>query len=95
MKLEKVIVQPILTEKATQSASQKVYTFEVDKKANKNQVKEVLQTIYGVKISGVRMITRKGKAKRVGKKMATKNRPNRKIAIVQVTEGTINVFPQV
>lgn len=94
MKIDSVIVKPVLTEKATQSAAQKIYTFEVNRKANKNQVKEALGAMYGVKVGGVRMTIRKGKTRRVGRRMITKALAEKKIAIVKVTEGTINVFPQ-
>lgn len=94
MKIENVIIKPLLTEKATQAATLKVYTFEVAKRASKHQVAEVLKSLYGVKVKNVRMLVRKGKTRRVGRKMTTKKMPERKIAVVTVTEGTINVFPQ-
>lgn len=95
MKIDNVIIKPVLTEKATQAAQGKTYTFEVSKLANKNQVKTVLESIYGVKVKTVRVSVRKGKVKRVGKRQTSKDMPDRKIAVVTVTEGTINVFPQV
>lgn len=94
MKIESVIIKPVLTEKATQAATGKIYTFEVGKKANKNQVKEVLQKVYNVKVSDVRIAIRKGKNKHVGRKNIVKKEADRKIAVVRVSEGTINVFPQ-
>ena len=95
MKLNGIIIKPILTEKATSKAQNKVYTFEVAKKANKNSVKEALIALYGVKIGEVQMLVRKGKVKKVGKKMVSKHLPDHKIALVHVKEGTINIFPQV
>ena len=94
MKINDIIVKPVLTEKATSGAQSKIYTFEVGKKANKNTVKETLETVFGVKISKVRMLVRKGKVKKVGRKMVSKLSASKKIALVHVKEGTINVFPQ-
>lgn len=95
MKINDIILRPIVTEKATGQAQGKTYTFEVGKKANKNIVKEALQTVYGVKIDDVRIMVRKGKVRKVGKKMVSKKQSDQKIAFVHVKTGSINVFPQV
>jgi len=95
MKINTILIAPVLTEKATSAAQKKVYTFEVDKKSNKNQVKHAVETIYGVKVAGIRMVIRKGKIKRVGKKMTAKKAMDNKLAMVTVKEGTISLFPQV
>lgn len=95
MKINTILIAPVLTEKATSAAQRKVYTFEVDKKSNKNQVKHAVETIYGVKVSGIRIVIRKGKIKRVGKKMTAKKATDNKLAMVTVKEGVISLFPQV
>ncbi|OGK62188.1 50S ribosomal protein L23 [Candidatus Roizmanbacteria bacterium RIFOXYB2_FULL_38_10] len=94
MKINSVIIKPILTEKATSSAQKKIYTFEVNNRSNKHQIQQTVEKMYGVKVSGIQIIVRKGKTKRVGRKMATKQLPDRKIAVISVSEGVINVFPQ-
>ncbi len=94
MKINEVILHPILTEKATKQAQLKMYTFEVSKKATKHQIKHAIESIYGVKIMGLQVLLRKGKEKRVGRRMKSKILPNRKIAVIKVKEGTINLFPQ-
>lgn len=68
--------------------------FEVEKKANKNQIKEALEKIYPLKIEKVTVVQRKGKMKRPGKRMRPKTLPDRKIAYVKVLEGKIDLFPQ-
>ncbi|MFA5136262.1 MAG: 50S ribosomal protein L23 [Patescibacteria group bacterium] len=95
MKIEDVIIKPVLTEKATQASSRKVYTFQVNNRANKNQVRTVLETVYKVKVDNIRISIRKGKMKRVGKRMVTKQLSDRKIAFITLKEGSIPVFPQV
>ena len=94
MLLNKILIKPILTEKATNLVQNNVYMFEVDLKANKNQVKDILEKLYKVKTGAVKMMVRKGKEKKVGKKGLLKKTANRKIAFVKLIEGKIDLFPQ-
>jgi len=94
MLVNKVLIRPILTEKATNLVQNNVYMFEVDKKANKHQVKETLEKLYKVKTGEVRIMIRKGKEKKVGKKGLIKKSSDRKIAFVKLIEGKIDLFPQ-
>jgi large subunit ribosomal protein L23 len=94
MIINKILIKPILTEKATNLVQDKVYMFEVDLKANKNQVKKALETLYKVKTGEVKMMIRKGKEKRVGKKGLIKKASNQKIAFIKLKEGKIDLFPQ-
>ncbi|MBW7960319.1 50S ribosomal protein L23 [Patescibacteria group bacterium] len=94
MNIKDTIIEPVLTEKATNLVKNKVYMFVVNIKANKRQVKETIEKIYKVKVSGVRVMVRKGKEKRVGRKMMTKKMPNIKVAYVKLKEGKIDIFPQ-
>ena len=83
-----------MTEKATNLANSKVYLFEVNTKANKNNIKESLEKLYKVKVKHVRITLRKGKEKRVGRRMVNKKLANKKIAYIQLSEGKIDLFPQ-
>ena len=94
MNIKDTIIEPVLTEKATNLVKNKVYMFMVNIKANKRQVKDTIEKIYKVKVSGVRVMVRKGKEKRVGRKMMTKKMPNIKVAYVKLKEGKIDIFPQ-
>ncbi len=94
MKIDQVIIRPVLTEKATNLAKEKTYMFEISLKANKNQVKKTLEKLYSVKVGRVRVMVRKGKERRVGKRMKSKQLPNIKIAYVELQEGKIDLFPQ-
>lgn len=89
-----VIIKPILTEKATGMAEKNVYVFEVGARATKDSVREVLRSLYKVTVSKVAILKRKGKEKRVGRRMKAKREKDQKIAYVTVTEGTINLFPK-
>jgi len=94
MLINKILVKPILTEKATNLVQNNVYMFEVDKKANKHQVKQALEKLYKVKTGEVKIMIRKGKEKKVGKKGLLKKSSDRKIAFVRLIEGKIDLFPQ-
>lgn len=94
MNIQHIILKPLLTEKATGAAAAKQYTFEVNRNANKHHVKQALEQLYGVKVASVTMSVRKGKVRRVGRRMMPKQMADRKIAVARVTEGVINVFPQ-
>ncbi len=94
MIINKILIKPVLTEKATNLAKNKVYAFEVHKKATKYMVKDALEKLYEIKISNVTVQVRKGKIRKVGKKSVPKKQENRKIAYVKVREGKIDLFPQ-
>lgn len=94
MLINKVLIKPVLTEKATNLVQSNVYMFEVDKKANKNQIKQAVEKLFKVKTKEVKVMIRKGKEKKVGKKGLLKKITDRKIAFVKLKEGKIDLFPQ-
>jgi len=94
MLINKILIKPILTEKATNLVQNNVYMFEVDRGANKHQVKQTLEKLYKVKTGEVRIMIRKGKEKKVGKKGLLKKFSDKKIAFVKLIEGKIDLFPQ-
>ena len=90
--LHRVIVRPIVTE-ATSAAYQDrgEYYFEVAPDANKQEIRQAVEKLFGVKVTGVWTMNVRGKARRVGNK--TGRRPHWKKAIVTLREGdTIGVF---
>lgn len=94
MKINEVLIKPVLTEKATNLAKNMTYMFEVDMRTNKHKVKTVLEKLYKVKVGAIRIMVRKGKEKRVGKRSTTKKLSDKKIALVSIKEGKIDLFPQ-
>lgn len=83
-----------MTEKASKSAGANVYMFQIAESANKYQVKNTIEEVFNVKVSKVTVTIRKGKTRRVGKKMTTKALADRKIAYVTLKEGKIDLFPK-
>ena len=94
MNIDQVLIKPILTEKATNLSKDMVYLFSVHKEANKFQIKKALEKLYKVKVSEIRMMVRKGKMKKVGRRSKPKKLPDIKMAFIKVSEGKIDLFPQ-
>ena len=84
-KYYEIIKRPIITEKTTKLAETGVYTFEVDKKANKIEIASAIQTIFNVKVVKVNTINVLPKAKRVGKYSGFK--PAYAKAMVKLQDG--------
>ncbi len=81
-----IIKRPVITEATADRMVDKKYTFEVDVKANKTEVKQAVEVIFGVKVEDVNTINRKGKFRRMGRYGGY--RPNRKLAIVKLSEDS-------
>lgn len=88
-----IIIKPLVTEKAVNLAQeQNKYTFYVDRKANKIEIKNAIEEIFKVKVLAVNTMNVKGKKKRVGrhggmtaarKKAVVTLSPNDKIEIFE------------
>ncbi len=77
-----IIVKPIVTEQSMDAMAEGKYTFVVDKKANKTEIKNALEKIFGVKVQKVNTMNMKGKVKRQGRFIG--KRADWKKAIVQL-----------
>ena len=88
----RTIVRPLVTEKSqTGYHDRGEYTFEVHPDANKIAIRQAVEQLFGVKVTGVWTSNQRGKTKRVGK--TTGSRSNWKKAIVKLREGdTIEIF---
>ncbi len=87
----KTLIRPVLTEKTTEMSEENKYVFRVHRKANKNQIREAVEKIFGVDVVSVNTMVMPGKPKRVG--MFRGQRPSWKKAVVTVAdEQTIDLF---
>ena len=59
-----VIVSPAITEKSTMASEQNQVVFNVAKKASKPEIKAAIEALFGVKVTAVNTLVRKGKIKR-------------------------------
>lgn len=87
-----IIIRPIVTEASMDNMADKKYTFVVDKKSNKTEIKNAVEKIFGVKVDSVNTMNMLGKKKRMGASVGKKN--DWKKAIVTLTEDskTIEFF---
>ena len=81
-----IIVKPIVTEKSMDDMAEKKYTFKVMKKANKVQIANAVETVFGVKVEKVYTMNMTGKKKRMGRFVG--KRSDWKKAIVKLTEDS-------
>ncbi|MGL4309618.1 MAG: 50S ribosomal protein L23 [Paracoccaceae bacterium] len=85
-----VIRKPIVTEKATMASENNAVVFEVAIDANKPQIKEAVEAVFGVKVKAVNTTVTKGKVKKFRGRPGVRN--DRKKAYVTLEEGnTIDV----
>jgi large subunit ribosomal protein L23 len=85
MHLYEVLRQPSITEKDTMLQAQGKYAFAVAKEANKNQIKQAVETAFKVKVTAVNVMTVPGKRRRVGRRVVLT--PSWKKAIVTLKPG--------
>lgn len=81
-----IILGPVITEKSFAGQQNGVYTFKVDKRATKTQIKSELERQFGVKVLRINTLVTKPKAKRMGK-YAGKTKTYKK-AIVTLAQGS-------
>ncbi|MBZ4487622.1 50S ribosomal protein L23 [Microbacterium sp. cx-55] len=88
-----IILKPVVSEKSYGLIDEGKYTFYVDTRANKTEIKLAIEKIFGVKVASVNTINRVGKLRRtrfgIGKRKDTKR------AIVTLKSGTIDIFTAV
>jgi large subunit ribosomal protein L23 len=85
-----VLLAPVVSEKSYSLLDEGKYTFLVDPRANKTEIKIAVENVFGVKVASVNTINRKGKLRRT--KFGTGKRKDTKRAVVTLKEGTIDIF---
>ena len=88
-----VILKPVVSEKSYSLIDAGKYTFEVDPRSNKTEIKQAIESIFKVEVESVNTLNRQGKTSRtkfgLGQRTATKR------AIVTLKSGSIDIFTQV
>jgi len=87
-----VIIKPLITEKSMAASAERKYSFKVAKNANKIEIKEAAEKIFGIKVAAVNTQNRLGKLRRQGHSQGYKS--DWKKAIITLSEGskTIEFF---
>ncbi|ELK46844.1 50S ribosomal protein L23 [Halobacillus sp. ACCC02827] len=81
-----IIKRPVITEHSADLMGEKKYTFEVSTKANKTEIKDAVEEIFGVSVASVNTMNLKGKFKRMGRYGGY--RSDRKKAIITLTQDS-------
>ena len=88
-----IILSPVVSEKSYNLIDDGKYTFLVDPRANKTEIKLAIEKIFNVKVASVNTLNRTGKLRRtrfgIGKRKDTKR------AIVTLKSGSIDIFTAV
>jgi len=90
--LFRTVVRPVVTEKTSAAYQARgEYVFEVAPDATKPAIREAVEKLFGVKVTGVWTMNVRGKTRRTGRNVGT--RPNWKKAVVTLREGDkIDIF---
>ena len=85
-----VIIAPVVSEKSYGLIDEGKYTFLVDPRSNKSEIKQAVERIFNVDVASVNTLNRSGKRRRTrfgwGQSKSTKR------AIVTLKDGTIDIF---
>jgi large subunit ribosomal protein L23 len=88
-----IVLEPVVSEKSYSLLDNNTYTFLVHPRANKTEIRQAVEAIWGVKVVNVNTVNRKGKTKRF--RFTQGKRPDSKRAIVKLAEGDkIEIFEQ-
>jgi large subunit ribosomal protein L23 len=86
-----ILIKPVVSEKSYSLMDLGKYTFEVDPRSNKTEIKIAVERVFGVKVASVNTLNRQGKTRRT--RYGLGKRKDVKRAIVTLVAGeTIDVF---
>lgn len=87
MLIGSIVKKPIITERSLRDAKRGIFTFEVDKNANKHQIRERVEDLFKVHVQKITSANLHGKKRLVGKRRTPVQQPNRKKAWVTLAAG--------
>ena len=85
-----IIVKPIISEKSYALIDEGKYTFEVDTRSNKTEIKQAIEEIFSVKVDSINTLNRVGKTRKT--RFGMGKRKDTKRAIVSLKSGSIDIF---
>ena len=85
-----ILLAPVVSEKSYGLLDENKYTFIVDPRANKTEIKIAVEQVFGVKVESVNTLNRQGKKRRT--RFGTGKRKDTKRAVVTLKDGTIDIF---
>lgn len=87
-----IIIAPVVSEKSYAAMEAGVYTFKVARSASKPEIRDAVESIWGVEVLKVNTLNRKGKSTRVRNSNRRGSKPDTKRAIVTLATGEIPLF---
>ncbi len=87
-----VILKPIITEQSMDMSADKKYVFRVADTANKTEVRQAVEDIFGVEVAKVNIMNVNGKVKRMGRKVGRTASYKKAIVILAKDSKEIEIF---
>ncbi|AUJ29008.1 MAG: 50S ribosomal protein L23 [Liquorilactobacillus hordei] len=94
MEARKIILKPVITEASTEGLDAKRYTFDVDTRATKIEVKKAVEEIFDVKVVKVNIMNVKGKLKRMGRYAGYTKKRRKAIVTLSADSKEIKLFEE-
>ncbi len=92
MEARDVILRPVVTESSMAAMDDKKYTFDVDVRANKTQVRYAIEEIFGVNVENVNIMNVRGKLKRQGRYAGYTKKRRKAIVTLTADSKEIKIF---
>ncbi len=88
-----IIKRPVITEQSMENVADKKYVFMVDINSNKTEIKEAVETAFGVKVAKINTVRMQGKVKRTGAYPAGRRAAYKKAVVTLTADSkTIELF---
>ncbi|GHP14654.1 50S ribosomal protein L23 [Lentilactobacillus fungorum] len=94
MESRDIILRPVITEETTSKMDNKTYTFDVDLRATKTQVKKAIEDIFDVKVVRVNIMNVRGKLKRQGRYEGYTRKRRKAIVTLSEDSKEIELFSE-
>lgn len=90
-----IIISPVISERSMELNDERKYVFKVDKRANKSEIKEAIETIFeGVKVQKVNTMNMLGKTTRFGRTQGKRSDWKKAIVTLKEDSKTIELFEE-
>ena len=87
-----VLIRPIITEQTMDLSEQKKYAFKVDPRANKTEVRQAVEEIFGVDVAKVNIMNVNGKTKRMGRSVGKTSSYKKAVVTLTADSKEIEIF---
>ncbi len=92
MEAREILKRPVITERSSEQMDLNKYTFEVDTRANKTQIKDAVEEVFDVTVEKVNVLNYKGKFKRMGRHAGYTNKRRKAIVTLAADSNDIELF---